>query len=84
MIHRFHLEERFADDIYSRDRTFDVRKANHNFQRGDTIVYEDVYDGDGERLDHHPIYDVSYEVTSLLYGFGVSPGHVAISIKERR
>lgn len=72
--------EVFADDILVGYKTFEVRKNDRGFQKGDTVKFTCV-DEDGNRLQHL-INDKEYEITYVLNGWGIKNGYVVFGIKE--
>lgn len=84
--HKIKIEEHFADAIVSGEKTFEVRKNDRNYQKGDIVefiattksqsgmwTYEDKY---------HEIAGRTYEITYVLSGWGLKDGYVCFSIKE--
>ena len=79
--HELKILKPFADAVFAREKTFEVRKNDRGFQKGETVKFR-VIDGDGRYIDH-PLNDVKYKITYVLSGWGVEPDHVVFGIKER-
>ena len=79
--HNLKLLENFADDVLIGYKTFEVRKNDSGFQKGDTVKFTCV-DKNGNMLQHS-INDKVYEITYVLNGCGIKNGYVVFGIKER-
>lgn len=81
MIHKLKIWTSFADRVLDGTKTFEVRRNDRGFQKGDTIVFE-VMDNDGMRLNSsHELNGKEYTITCVLSGFGLEDGYVAFGIK---
>lgn len=74
------LLETFADDVLIGYKTFEVRKNDRGFQKGDTVNFTCV-DKDGNAFSHG-INNKVYEITYVLNGWGIENGYVVFGIKE--
>ena len=77
--HELKILKSFADAVYDNEKTFEVRKNDRGFQRGDTVKFC-VIDGDGRYIDH-PLNGEKYKITYVLSGWGIEPDHVVFGIK---
>ena len=79
--HNLKLLETFADDVLIGYKTFEVRKNDRGFQKGDTVNFTCV-DDKGTQLQH-TINEKIYEITYVLNGWGIENGYVVFGIKEK-
>ena len=79
-IHYLNILNDFADCVASGDKTFEIRKNDRGFQKGDFIMFRAI-DKNGV-LNPHVINDKRYEITFILNGWGLKNGYVALGIKE--
>ena len=70
-----------ADLVITGEKTFEIRKNDRLYQRGDFIRFYAV-DGDGITKASHCINEMEYEITCVISGFGLKKGYVALGIKE--
>ncbi len=74
----------FFQAIERGDKTFEVRKNDRGFQRGDTLFLRE-WDPNKSLPGHGPGKYTGNEfvvkVTYVLNGFGIEPGHVVMGIK---
>lgn len=64
MTHKIKILEHFADAVVSGDKTFEVRKNDRNYQRGDRVKFMAI--GQGITVDFpvkHPVDEKMYEIT---------------------
>ena len=69
----------FADAVISGQKTFEVRKNDRNYQRGDHVIFTAVVNG---KKINHPINKEQYEITYVLSGWGLKDGYVVFGIKR--
>ena len=79
MTHRIKIQDVFADAVISGQKTFEVRKNDRNYQRGDHVVFTAVVNGN---KINHPINKEQYEITYVVSGWGLKDGYVAFGIKR--
>lgn len=82
-IHKLKLDIAFCDAVLNGLKTFEIRKNDRGFQRGDLIRFiptDNIY-GTVEVLKHD-IIKKEYEITYLLSGWGLKKGYVALAIRE--
>lgn len=81
MIHKIKLDLSFCDLVYKGVKTFEVRRNDRNYQKGDLVCFQPV--GLLHQLVEHPVKDKIYEITYVLSGWGIQEGFVVFAIKER-
>ena len=86
MVHAIKIRESFADAVNRGDKTFEVRKNDRGYQKGDTVRFIVLYDSDGCKMVSHPLMKKEYEITYVLNGWGIEDGYCVFGIKpkERR
>ena len=72
--------EPFADAVYSGDKTFEVRKNDEGYQKGDVLRFK-VMSSEYFTNPSHPLNDKMYEITYVLNGWGIEAGYVVLGIK---
>lgn len=81
MQHNIKILESFATAILTGDKTFEVRKNDRGYQKGDTVKFTVLYDSDKLEMTHHPLNKRKYEITYVLNGWGIEDGYVAFGIR---
>ena len=84
MLHRIKLSEDFAEAVLNGDKSFEIRKNDRGYQKGDIVVFQVV-----ER--DNPVFEVAasplngriYEITYVISGWGLQDGYVAFGIRRR-
>ena len=79
-VHEIKLSEDYCDEVYSGEKTFEVRKNDRGYQKGDHIVFIPV-----DRLygkAYHPVSEKEYEITYVHSGLGLENGYVVLGIKD--
>ena len=71
----------FADAVFAGDKTFEVRKNDEGYQKGDIIRFK-VMDTEYFHNMRHPLNDKCYEITYVLSGWGVEDGYVVLGIRK--
>lgn len=79
MIHELKLERAFLKPIYRGEKTFEIRKNDRGFQKGDIVRFK-VVDDLGLQI-RTGLEDMEFEITYVLSGWGLEPGFVAFGIK---
>lgn len=77
--HNLKIDKEYADAVYNGDKTFELRKNDRGYQKGDIINF-DVRDDMMIRCIH-PLNSIPYEITYVLNGWGLENGYVALAIK---
>lgn len=78
--HNLKILNDFADAVYDREKTFEIRLNDRGYQRGDKIHFN-VIDKNGSEVDHC-LNDMDYEITYVLNGWGLKEDYVVFGIKE--
>lgn len=79
MIHQLKLERAFLKPVFNGEKTFEIRKNDRGFQKGDTVRYKVVDDlGFHVRTD---LDEMEFKITYVLSGWGLEPGFVAFGIR---
>lgn len=81
MVHNIKIRESFANAVLRGDKTFEVRKNDRGYQKGDAINFTVLYDSDGCEMIDHPLSKKVYEITYVLNGWGIEDGYVVFGIK---
>ena len=81
MLHELKIDVAFADAVVSGDKTFEVRKNDRGFQKGDHVRFQAVEDY-WRHPAHHKINSREYEVTYVLSGWGLKDGYVVFGMRE--
>ena len=81
MVHAIKIRESFADAVNRGDKTFEVRKNDRGYQKGDTVRFIVLYDSDGIEMVSHPLMKKEYEITYVLSGWGIEDGYCVFGIK---
>ena len=80
MTHYIKIEKSFADAVLCGDKTFEIRKNDRGYQKGDYIQFIPM---DGLSKDiFHPLKDKVYTITYVMNGYGLENGYVVFGIKE--
>ena len=81
MNHKIKILESFANAVLHGDKTFEVRKNDRGYQKGDTVEFIVLYDSDHLEMTSHPLNKRKYEITYVLNGWGIEDGYVAFGIR---
>lgn len=79
--HKIKILRDFADAVYSGDKTFEIRKNDRGYQKGDIVVFKAIDDLSSPILSH-PINETKYRITYVLSGQGIKEDYVVFGIKE--
>jgi len=79
MSHELKIMQEYADEVYAGNKTFEVRKDDRNYRRGDRIVFR-VVDSDKKEIPH-PLTGKEYKITYILSGFHMDDGYVVLAIR---
>lgn len=82
MTHNIKIRESFAEAVFLGIKTFEVRKNDRGYQKGDLIHFTVLYDSDGLEMTNHPLSKQCYEITYVLNGWGIEDGYVVFGIKK--
>ena len=81
--HNIRLRVEFCDAVVWGEKSFEIRRNDRGYQRGDHIIFQAV-ERDGQKIYSvpHPVNDLEFEITYVLNGYGLENGFVALAIKE--
>ena len=82
MTHHIKIRESFAEAVYLGIKTFEVRKNDRGYQKGDLVQFTVLHDSDGIEMISHPLRDMTFEITYVLAGWGIEDGYVVFGIKK--
>lgn len=82
MTHKIKILESFADAVFNGDKTFEVRKNDRGYQKGDFIDFVVLNNSDHIEMIDHPLTNHRYEITYVLSGWGIEDGYCVFGIKE--
>ncbi len=81
MLHELRLDEKYCDDVYYGNKTFEIRLNDRNFKFGDFIHFSPI-NSDGLLL-YHPLSNFYYVITYVLSDFcGLAEKYVALGISK--
>ena len=80
MTHKIKIQDQFADAVLNGEKTFEVRLNDRNYQRGDYVEFNVVFEG--LELTNHPLNKQIFIITYVLSGWGLKEGYVAFGIKR--
>ena len=81
MTHYIKIEKSFADAVLCGDKTFEIRRNDRGYQKGDCIQFIPM-DGLLCKDVFHPLKDKVYTITYVMNGYGLENGYVVFGIKE--
>lgn len=76
--HILKLRSEFFEDVLNGRKTFEVRKNDRGFQKGDLVSFICVNE-DGQQLDG---IENQFSITYVLNGWGIKEDHVVFSIRR--
>lgn len=80
MIHELKIQEAFYEAVLSGDKTFEIRKNDRGFQKGDTLILIKV-----DELGIKSLSDIiKCKVSYVLSGWGIQEGHVVLGLTNVR
>ena len=80
MIHEIKIQKQFADAVLDGKKTFEVRKNDRGYQKGDQVVFRVM---DGELLiENHALNRRTFDITYVLNGWGFKENYVVFGIKR--
>ena len=80
MTHKIKIQDQFADAVLNEEKTFEVRLNDRNYQRGDYVKFNVVFEG--HEMTNHPLNKQLFKITYVLSGWGLKEGYVAFGIKR--
>ena len=78
--HHIKIRESFANAVHMGIKTFEIRKNDRGYQKGDHVKFTVLYDSDGLEMISHPLHDMTFEITYVLAGWGLQDGYVVFGI----
>lgn len=86
MTHNIKINKTFMEPILKREKTFEIRKNDRGYQKGDFIRFKvadpPIYDSKEEQEFRQAIEAKTYQITYVLNGWGIEPDFVAFGIRE--
>lgn len=79
--HKIKILKDFADAVYAGDKTFEIRKNDRGYQKGDIVVFKAMEDT-MFTIPDHPINKTKYMITYVLNGWGIKEDYVVFGIKR--
>ena len=81
--HKLKLEIAFCEAVLNGTKTFEIRKNDRGYQKGDHIKFAPVKNGGLFTFPcKHAISEKEYEITYVLSGWDLEDGYVALAIRE--
>ena len=80
MKHELKLRIEYADAVNSGMKSFEIRKDDRGYQRGDTVKFK-VIDNCGVHIEH-PVEEKEYLIGYVLHGWGLEQNWCAFSIRK--
>lgn len=85
MTHEIKILKQFADEIINGNKSFEIRKNDRGYQKGDFIKFRVIEKHGNITLGiEHLLRDKLYEITYVLSGWGLKKDYVVLAIKERK
>ena len=80
-LHHIKIQENFAGSVLSGEKSFELRRNDRGYQKGDLIQFE-VVNSVGVLVPEHELEGKKFMITYVLSGWGLQEGFVALAIKE--
>lgn len=83
MTHELKILEQFADAIMNKEKTFEVRRNDRNFQKGDLVKFEAISDQTGNPIPHKinaQLFRIGYVLKFEDFPAGLSEGFAVFTI----
>lgn len=74
--HNLKINEEFIEHVLSGDKTFEVRKNDRGYQKGDTVSFRTT-DSKGFEIFHIDAFEITY----VLSGWHIEQGYVVFGMK---
>lgn len=81
MRHELKIGVDFANSVLCGEKTFELRKNDRGYQKGDAVAFR-VLDRDGTELTDHPLSQQEYAITYVLSGWGLRDGFCCFGIRR--
>ena len=86
MTHNIKILKSFVEPILDCEKTFEIRKNDRGYQRGDyirfTVLDAPLFESATDQALRQAIEHKTYEITYVLNGFGLERDYVAFGIAE--
>lgn len=86
MTHEIKIKKTFVEPILNGEKTFEVRKNDRGYQKGDhirfTVVDAPIFETRIDQERRQAIENKIYEITYVLNGWGIEPDFVVFGIRE--
>ena len=85
MTHKLKILATFADAITNGEKTFEVRRNDRNFQKGDLVKFEVISEQTGNPTPHQidrQLYRVGYVLRFVDFPAGLSEGFAVFTITK--
>ena len=82
IVHEVKILKKYADDIASGLKNFEVRKNDRGYEVGDKLKFTVIEDGIEQ--PEHPINGEEYEITYMHSGLGLQDGYVILGITMQK
>ena len=86
MTHEIKIKKTFVVPILKKEKTFEIRKNDRGYQKGDFIRFKvadaPVFESKEEQEIRQAIEARTYQITYVLNGWGLEPDFVAFGIRE--
>lgn len=80
-LHHIKIQENFAGSVLSGEKSFELRRNDRGYQKGDLIQFEMV-NSVGVLVPDHELEGKKFLITYVLSGWGLQDGFVALAIRE--
>ena len=80
-VHHIKLQEHLAGVVLSGEKSFEIRRNDRGYQKGDLIQFE-VVNSTSVFIENHELNNRTYKIMYVQSGWGLQEGFVAIAIKE--
>ncbi len=88
MTHEIKIRKTFVHPILTGEKSFEIRKNDRGYQKGDRIRFKvvdaPIFESEEDRLQRMAIEERTYIITYVLNGWGLEQDFVAFGIKEVR
>jgi hypothetical protein len=83
-IHELKTLPQYWDAVARGDKTFEVRRDDRGFQRGDIVKLLKMIDGHVATYNGEPMYILTRRIRWILTGgqFGIEPGYVVLQLED--
>ncbi len=75
--HRIKILSEFADDVLKGQKTFEVRKNDRGYKKGDHVIFE-VISRSGVVCQQHPLNYREFEISYILGGWGIKKRYIVL------